>query len=180
MPSTVMNVTLVEMFSVGDNSNMSQRWLRWKKSFQFYITASGVSDDKQKTALLLHSAGMEVQDIFETLTVAGDTYGDAVAALDAYFNPKKNVAFERHLFHQAVQNIGETTNSYVTRLKQLIKTCEYPNAQVNDILRDQVIEKCCSKKLRVRFLREPDLTLDKILLIARAHEAAEDHARQIE
>ena len=183
MSGNVLNVSPVGKFCVGalggDSSSVGQRWLRWKKAFQSYITASGVSDDKEQRALLLHSAGPEVQDIFETLTVSGDKYDDAVAALDSYFIPKKNMAFERHQFRQAAQNDGETTDAYVTRLRQLIKSCEYPDAQVSDILRDQIIEKCSSPKLRVRFLREPNLTLEKLLDIARAHEAADEQAQQI-
>ena len=49
----------------------------------------------------------------------------------------------------------------MTRLRQLIKSYEYPDAQVSDVLRDKIIEKCSSSKLRVRFLREPNLTLEK-------------------
>lgn len=123
---------------------------------------------------------MEVQRIFRTLTVAGDTFDNAVAALDNHFMPKKNVAYERHVFRQACQGPSESMDAYLTRLRNLIKSCEYPAAEVNFNLRDQIIEKCFSKKLRVRFLRERNLTLDNIVEMARAHEMAESQARQIE
>ena len=71
-------------------------------------------------------------------------------------------------------------DAYLNRLKNLIKSCEYPSAEVNSILRDQVIEKCSSKKLRVRFLRQPNLTLESIVDMSRAHEMAESQVRQIE
>ena len=42
------------------------------------------------------------------------------------------------------------------------------------MIRDQALDKCRSSKLRRRLLREPALTLDQILTIARATEAAAD------
>jgi len=178
--SVAINVPPVEKFSLEDSSNVGQRWQKWKKSFNIYMTASGVTGDAQKRALLLHLAGPEVHDIFETLEVDGTAFKDAEKALDNYFVKKKNVAFERHIFRQAVQNSQETMDNFITRLRQLIVSCEYPADQKNDIIRDQVIEKCKSQRLRVRLLRETDLTLEKIQQMARLHEAAETQAKQIE
>ena len=48
------------------------------------------------------------------------------------------------------------------------------------MIRDQVVERCRSKQLRVRMLRDTALTLDKIVTMARAHEAAEEQARNID
>ena len=47
-------------------------------------------------------------------------------------------------------------------------------------MRDQFIDKCLSKPLRRRLLREPDLKLDKLLAIARATEAADRQAAMME
>jgi len=52
----------------GDPTSVGPHWKRWKKAFQFYVDGKGVQNNDQKRALLLHSAGMDVQDIFETLT----------------------------------------------------------------------------------------------------------------
>lgn len=178
--SVAINVPPVEKFSLEDSSNVGQRWEKWKKSFSIYMTANGVTGDAQKRALLLHLGGPEVQDIFETLDVGGTAFKDAEKALDDYFVKKKNVAFERHVLRQAMQNSQETMDNFITRLRQLIVSCEYPADQKNDIIRDQVIEKCKSQRLRVRLLRKKDLTLEKIQQMARLHEAAETQAKQIE
>ena len=178
--ATPLQLTPVSAFSPEESANVSQKWADWKESFSYFIQGSGVREDGQKKAILLHQAGMEVQRIFRTLTVAGDSFDDAINALDNHFVPKKNVAYERHVFRQACQGPSETMDGYLTRLRNLIKSCEYPAAEVNFNLRDQIIEKCYSKKLRVRFLRERNLTLDNIVEMARAHEMAESQARQIE
>ena len=167
-------------FTVDETGNLAQRWSDWMEAFDYFITGSGIGDGKQKKAILLHQAGMEVQRIFRALTVASDSYDDAVKALETHFSPKKNVAYERHVFRQAYQGQNESMDSYLTRLRNLIKSCEYPDAEVNLNLRDQIVEKCSSNKLRVRFLREKNLTLDSIVDMARAHEIAEAQARQIE
>lgn len=69
------------------------------------MTASGVTVDGQKRALLLHQAGPEMPDIFEALEVGGNTFKDAEKVLDEYFVKKNNVAFERHVFCQAEQHL---------------------------------------------------------------------------
>ena len=112
-------------FSVlSDTATLSQRWAKWVKSFEYFLVASNVTDKKRQRALLLHLAGPEVQEVFETLTETGDDYDTALAKLDAYFKPQKNIPFERHTFRQATQNPSETMDAYVTRLKRLVQTCD--------------------------------------------------------
>ena len=43
------------------------------QSFQYFLVAKGVVNDAQKKALLLHTAGIEVQELYETLTDPGPT-----------------------------------------------------------------------------------------------------------
>ena len=50
----------------GDPSTVSQRWQKWKKSFVYFLNATGIQNDSQKRAAHLHLVGDEVQDIFET------------------------------------------------------------------------------------------------------------------
>ena len=64
----VIDLPAIQPFSVADTSSLSQRWEKWKKSLDYYLRASGITDQKQKHAILLHLAGPDVQDIFETLT----------------------------------------------------------------------------------------------------------------
>ncbi|KAK3885075.1 hypothetical protein Pcinc_010729 [Petrolisthes cinctipes] len=82
------------------------------------------------------------------------------------------------LFNQVKQESGETTYSYVTRLRKLAATCEFHDT--NDAILDQVIEKCYSSELRRKALQERNLTQDKLLQLARAMEAANRQANVIE
>ena len=51
-----------------DPSNLSEKWKKWLRSFDYLTTGRAISDDTQKAALLLHLAGSDVQDLYETLT----------------------------------------------------------------------------------------------------------------
>ena len=43
-----------------------KKWRRWKRAFELFVVGKGVTDNTQKRALLLHCAGIDVQDIFDT------------------------------------------------------------------------------------------------------------------
>ena len=68
-----------------DPSTVSQRWQKWKKSFVYFLNATGIQNASQKRAALLHLVGDEVQDIFETLGEVGTTYEQAITKLEGYF-----------------------------------------------------------------------------------------------
>ena len=178
MAELIGNLPAVAPFSISEKATLSQRWKKWIKSFGFYLIASGIKDKKQQRALLLHLAGQDVQDIFETLTDTGEDYETALAKLNEYFEPQKNISFERHTFRQAQQQRDEPIADYITRLKHLALTCEFENT--DDMIRDQVVEKCYSTKLRRRLLQEPSLTLDKVVTLGRALEMAQRQATAIE
>lgn len=177
-----INIPTVSHFDVSsDPTSLSQRWTKWLKQFVFFTVGSGITDNKQKRALLLHLAGPDVQEIFETLNETGDedNYDRAVEKLTEYFQPKKNVAYERHLFRTEIQKESETVEQFSTRLKHLALTCEFGDMK-EDLIRDQIIDKCKSHELRRKFLLVEDLKLPKLLDIARAYEGAHAQAAKIE
>ena len=52
----------------GNSSALAPRWKKWLQSFQYFLATKGVVNDAQKKALLLHTAGIEVQELYEMLT----------------------------------------------------------------------------------------------------------------
>jgi hypothetical protein len=70
-------------------------------------------------------------------------------------------------------------DAFVTRLRTLAKTCQF-DTSLDEMLRDQVIEKCASNALRRHLLREQELTLNNLLSIARSFELADRQALEIE
>ena len=60
----------------------------------------------------------------------------------------------------------------MVRLGKLAQHCEF-GAQTDAFIRDQVVVKCISKKLRTQLLAERDLTVDRLFALAQAKEASE-------
>jgi hypothetical protein len=133
-------------------TSIALRWRRWKRAFKLFVVGNGTTDKTQKRVLMLHCAGMDVQDIFYTLPVlmlhcAGmdvqdifytlpangnaNDYDKAIEALDTYFNPAVNVPYERHMFRRTSREESETIDQFVTRLKQKSLSCDYGSLVMN-------------------------------------------------
>ena len=79
--------------------------------------------------MLLHYAGEDVNDIFDTLpNTAATSDENPLDVLTSYFTPKKNVTYEEYLFRQAKQDPEEKIMAYYTHLKHLSETCEFADA----------------------------------------------------
>ena len=176
--ATTLQLPTIPPFSVTEQTTLGQCWSKWVKGLEYFLVASNITEKKEKRAVLLHLAGAEVQTVFETLSDTGEDHDTALAKLTEYIEPKKNIPFERHAFRQAAQGPTESIEAYVTRLRSLAKSCDYN--KVDEMIRDQVVDKCASNSIRRRLLRETDLTLDGILRIARSIEASDLHATAME
>ncbi|XP_034065890.1 uncharacterized protein LOC117542374 [Gymnodraco acuticeps] len=147
-------------------------WLKMFENDLLVIDVEGAKwPDTRVRATLLHSVGTEAQRIFYTLTETGTTYNHAVTALWAHFVPKVNVIAERHKFRQRAQRHDETIAQYVSALREMIVLCAFGNAE-QDMLRDQIVEKAYSGRIRERLLLEDKLTLDKAIQTANQVETA--------
>ena len=122
----------------------------------------------QMRALLLHSSGPDVQGIFMHLENVGATFKAAMDALNHFFEPKRNVVFQRHVFCQAIQGINEPSMNFVTKLRKLTSTCEF--AYQNTEILNHFIDKCSPNRLRRRLLQEPNLIPEKVIEKAQAIE----------
>ena len=183
----MVDVSPIGPFDCANSTGIAAQWKRWIRAFELYADGKGVENAAQRKALLLHTAGMETQDIFFTLTLvegdAGDSaYVIAKKTLDHYFTPLSNVPYERHTFRSMAQEANETIEQYITRLRVKAETCEFGVIDlVDEQIRDQVVEKCASNHLRHKLLEKGrTLTLKNVRDTARALEDSERQARSIE
>jgi len=170
----LQNTAAVQSFTIsGDSHSLAEKWKRWRRSFNLYVTSKGLEDDKQKKCLLLHCAGLEVQDYYYSI-VEEETdkfsYEEAVKILNDHFTPQSNIPFERHLFRQMEQLQHETVSEFVCRLRHQASNCNF-GGNTDEQIRDQVIDKCRSRDLRAKFLEKADLKLTDVVSMARAFEA---------
>ena len=141
------------------SDNASARWKRWLSRFKNMMVAMNVDDnDARQRALLLHYAGEQVYDIFETLTDTGES--------DDF-----DKACEK-------QEIGETLDTYHTRLRRLAATCDFTD--IDREIKTQIVQNCSSCRLRRRALRDADFSLSAMLADGRAIELSEKQATDIE
>lgn len=133
---------------------------------------------KRKTDLLLHYAGPDVDDIYDTLpTTDHEDYKTVVEKLNQYFTLQSNVAFEVFNFRQVRQKPEESLDFFHTRLRYLAQTCEFSDPAKE--IKDHIILTCTSNCLRRGALRD-NLDLPNLLKTGRAIEISERQASQVE
>ena len=147
------------------------------------IIQADLADKKvQRRALLLHSPGEDVQEIFEALTDTGAAadYAKAEKVLNDYFIPKVNSTYQNHVFRSMEQQDGETMAQFVTRLKQVVKDCNCGDQSDNQI-RDQVVQRCKSHAFWRKLLEKGEnLTLALLLKTAAKFEAVQSQLASME
>ena len=143
-----------------------------------------IHDPKRMRDLLLHYGGPDDDEIFDTLTVPAmdiqqpmSEYDNAEKALTDYFTPKPNTAFEVYNFRQAVQQEGESMDSFTTRLRRLANSCGF--ADVETEIANQIIFACKSQALRRRALRD-NMQLKDLIDAARSLDISERQASAVE
>ena len=167
-----------------DTSSLSTRWVKWLKSLNFYLLATNITNAERKKAMLLYLAGSDTQELYDTLTAYDDetkmnVYEVLVSRLNAYFSPKRNNTYERHIFRQISQKEGESLDLFCTRLKTQAQYWNFRD-QLEDNIKDQVVDKCLNNSLRVKILEKGDeFSLEDLLKLARSMELSEKQAREI-
>ena len=179
-----MNLPPFESFNIEDNASLGPRWKKYLARFELLVTATDLGGQPaRKRALLLHYAGEQVFEIYDTFTDQQkgedneEGYQRLKTSLSEYFEPKKNIDYEVFVFRQAKQEQNETTDSFCTRLRKLASTCDFQDT--NREIKSQIITGCRSNRLRRRGLRDT-CTLDELLQQARSLELADHRAEEME
>ena len=103
------------VFDVFSNpNNVAERWSEWIKRLQVYVLAKGITDGPRAEAVLLHCAGIDVHNLYDSIdpqktgvraprelraaassrpAVNENEYQVAVRVLTAHFTPATNRKF---------------------------------------------------------------------------------------
>ena len=127
-------------------------WLKWKRRFEQYLHASGLSSEgseERQVSTLLYCLGEEANDVL-TLTGISDTdrnkYETVMSKFDEFFTVRRNIMFERARFNQRNQLKGESAETYITALYGLIENCNF-GALKDELLRDRLVVGIQDQKL---------------------------------
>ena len=159
-------------FTVRDgDTSIGHKWRTYIQKLENLFVGLNIESAKRKKALLLHFAGDDVFNIHQTLDNTGEEkdYELSKAALTTYFSPKINTEFEVFEFRQMRQELNETLDSYVTRLRQKSLNCEFHN--IDNEIKSQIIQGTTNNKLRRKALEE-NVNLPNLLLMGRTMEQA--------
>ena len=165
-------------FDVHGEGDVAHRFNKWVDKLKNLFVGANIMDHKRKRALMLHYAGDEVYEIFQSLTDTGEDFDTAYQKLKEYFEPKKTVAFAVYNFRQAKQQRDESIDVYVTRLRNLAKVCEFNDSSLE--IKHQIIQNCSSQSLRRKALKDDSLTLDQTIIEARSLELSNVQVKKIE
>jgi len=86
------------------NFRNPDEWPRWKRRFEQFRTASGLSteDDLRQVSTLLYCLGEEADDVLISTNISEEdrkVYNSVMAKFDEFFKVQKNVIFERAKFN---------------------------------------------------------------------------------
>ena len=103
-PSEHPSMALSPPFHLHQDGNIGPRWKKWNERFERLLVAMvmDITAPKRQRALLLHYAGLDVYEVYNTLTVPEpgeqETVYVTVKALTDYFTPRVNTAFDVYSF----------------------------------------------------------------------------------
>ena len=115
---------------------------------------------------MLRCLGPTAQCIFNTLPGEHKSLEEVKAALRGYFAPKRNVVAERYKFRSRAHKADESIDTYLTNLRELAKSCDFGTLE-EEMIREQIVDKCSSRTLTRKLLQQDDLDLAKTIKIAK-------------
>lgn len=174
-----------------ETSRLPTEWETWKLDLESFFLAHGVAKQSDKRAQLAYLGGPGLQELLRHLpginqvphvTIDPPYYDVAIKCLDQYFEPFRRKTYERHLFHQIVQQPGERFTDFVMRMRKQIARCSYDPSVVDELIADRIAQGCASEELRTKLLQK-DRTLDEVLTLgtslAESHQQSKKLGRPI-
>ena len=146
-----------------------------------------INNAERKKAILLHFAGPEVHDIFDTIITPAPAEGEdtpnvyqvCINALNDYFIPQANVTFNTYKFRQMKQEQGESLDEFYARLKHQATLCAFDD-RLDTEVKGQIIMGCNNAHLRRKELENNGMELATLIAKGKAMEQTEAQAAEIE
>lgn len=174
------NFRLPPPLNVND-SNLADTFKKWKRQFEIYMVASGAVDkeNKTKTAILLHCAGPQILDVYDTFTFANDEEKNDPAKvlekLEVYCNPRQNEVLESHRFWTTPYQ--PPFDKFLTELRVKVESCNYGD-QKDRMIRDKIVF-TVDETLQELLMRDIQLNLKKAINTCRAYEQSKLHVKEL-
>ena len=160
------------------NFKNPDEWPRWKRRFEQFRSASGLSDDPEprQVSTLLYCLGETAEDVLRSTHISDDDrkkYDTVLGKFEEFFQVRKNVIFERARFNRRHQLQDETSEQYITALYHLVENCAYGDLK-DEMISDRLVVGIRDTTLSERLQMDADLTLEKAKKSIRQREAVHE------
>ena len=168
-------------------SSLPALWETWKSDLECFFLAHNIEAQRDKRAQLAYLGGPALQELLRHLPgtnqvphVAVDPpyYDVAIKCLDDYFEPFRRKTYERHIFHQIVQQPEERFADFVLRLRKQISRCNYDACVTDELIADRITQGCKSQELRTRLLQK-DRSLEEIIALGTSLAESQDQSKKL-
>lgn len=163
--------------------DMYNNWTFFRAQWENYEIATGlnIKDKTIRVATLLTVMGKECHLLQRHLHMSTEDRKDPpkiLDALQAHFEPTRNVIYERYVFNDCKQSQCETADQYTAKLRKLADTCEFGELR-EELIRDRLVIGTKDLSAQARMLREPKLTLTKAVDMCKASEQTQMQVKKI-
>ena len=123
--------------------NSLNNWNYFKDSWNNYAIATELNKKSKpvQVSTFLSIIGKECYEVYENLPLTVDERKDSdsiISKLTEYFEPQRNIIYERYLFNSATQRSENKIDQFVSELRKLASTCEYGTLS-DELIRDRIV-----------------------------------------
>ena len=114
--------------------------------------------------------GPQAEGIYSQLVMSADeakNFEKVMEKLDSYFQPQRNVIYERARLNNRVQKPGEAIEQFISDVYALAENCGYAGATKEEQIRDKIVSGILNKDLSRELQMKPDLTLAQAVEMVR-------------
>uniref|UniRef100_A0A5S6Q8Y2 Reverse transcriptase domain-containing protein n=1 Tax=Trichuris muris TaxID=70415 RepID=A0A5S6Q8Y2_TRIMR len=159
-PSLQFTASIPTPSPVDLGGDSATNWKFFLSQWQDFKKATGLESQSEATRLLQN---LDISD--------GEREHEEalLARLTEYFEPQRNVIYERFLFFSAVQEESETSSEYVVRLRKLASSCDFAPL-TTELIRDRLVLGVHDKDVQRKLLSNRNLTLAIAMDVCRTAE----------
>lgn len=157
--------------------NTELNWQNFEEAWTDYCVATELEnkDAKIQVATLKTVMGQDCRTVLTGLKLSQDDRKVVIKILDSlgdHFVMKRNVLYERFMFHSAEQQPQEAVTQFMERLRKLASTCKFGDQRLEDeMVRDRLVMGCRDQGARARLFREDECTMKKAFDMLKISEA---------
>ena len=118
----------------------TEDWTVYTERLKHYFIANGIDSDEKQRSLLLSVCGVSTFKLIQSLLpgrkLEEKKFGEIAALVK--FHPQPSEIVSRFHFNSSVRQHGETTATFVARLRRLSENCNYGDS-LDSVLRDRLV-----------------------------------------